>query len=76
MLFLIYRSSNAIEHIGCDLLNGICHVKFKNGAEYSYNGVSRRAMLNLKLNKNISLGFWVNDNLTHCDFSGTVFKYV
>ncbi len=75
-MFIIYRSSNAIESIGCDLLNGICHVTFKNGYEYSYNGVSRRAMLNLKLNKNISLGFWVNDNLTNCDFSGTVFKYV
>jgi hypothetical protein len=40
-------------------------VTFKNGSTYHYKNVSRRAMLNLMLNKNMSLGFWVNTNLVN-----------
>ena len=40
-------------------------VTFKNGSTYHYENVSRRAMLNLMLNKNMSLGFWVNTNLVN-----------
>jgi hypothetical protein len=34
---------------------------------YYYENVSRKAMLNLMLNKNMSLGFWVNANLVNSD---------
>jgi hypothetical protein len=42
-------------------------VTFKDGSMYYYENVSRRAMLNLMLNKNMSLGFWVNANLVNSD---------
>ena len=65
--FTIIRSSSAISAIHCDVLNGLALVSFKNGNVYAYSNVSRRAMLNLKYNTNISLGFWVNNNLLGYD---------
>ena len=73
--FTIFRSSAAVTSITCDVLNGVCYVNYKNGSVYAYNGVSRRAMLNLKLNANISLGFWVNDNLLFCERNVNTFKF-
>jgi hypothetical protein len=61
--FTIIRSSSAIAAIHCDVLNGLALVTYKNGNVYAYSNVSRRAMLNLKFNPNLSLGFWVNSNL-------------
>ena len=65
--FTIIRSSSAISAIHCDVLNGMALVSFKNGNVYAYSCVSRKAMLNLKFNKTISLGFWVNNNLLGYD---------
>ena len=65
--FSIFRSSTAISAIHCDVLNGLALVSFKNGNVYAYSNVSRRAMMNLKFNSNISLGFWVNNNLLGYD---------
>jgi hypothetical protein len=65
--FTIIRSSSAISAIHCDVLNGLALVSYKNGNVYAYSNVSRRAMLNLKFNPNLSLGFWVNDNLLGYD---------
>ncbi len=64
---VVSRSSSAINHIVTDLLAGEVLVEYKNGECYSYSNVSRRAILNLLLQKNISLGFWVNENLLFCD---------
>ena len=61
--FTIIRSSAAISAIHCDVLNGMALVSYKNGSVYAYSNVSRRAMMNLKFNPSISLGFWVNSNL-------------
>ena len=61
--FTIIRTSSAVAAIHCDVLNGLALVSYKNGNVYAYSNVSRRAMLNLKYNKTISLGFWVNSNL-------------
>ena len=61
--FTIIRSSSAISAIYCDAINGLALVSFKNGNVYAYSNVSRRAMMNLKFNKTISLGFWVNANI-------------
>ena len=61
--FTIIRSSSAVAAIHCDVLQGLALVSFKNGNVYAYSNVSRRAMLNLKFNPSISLGFWVNSNL-------------
>ena len=65
--FTIIRSSSAVAAIHCDVLNGLALVSFKNGNVYAYSNVSRRAMLNLKYNPTISLGFWVNNNLLGYD---------
>ena len=66
----IYRSSSAVRSIEVNLLKGECTVHYKNGSLYDYFNVSRRALLNLMINKNISLGFWINENLL--DYSARV----
>jgi hypothetical protein len=63
----IVRPSHAVNNITTDLLNAEVFVEFENGECYVYTDVSRRAILNLMLNKNISLGFWVNDVLLASD---------
>ena len=60
---LITRSSDAIDYIVTDIFLGRVNVKFSNGLWYRYTNVSRRAILNLEMNPNMSLGFWVNDNI-------------
>ena len=65
--FTITRSSQSIAAINCQLLSGFVLVTFKNGSTYAYNNVSKRAILNLFLNKNMSLGFWVNENCVNAN---------
>jgi len=60
---LITRTSSAVDYIVTDIFLGRVNVKFANGHWYRYTNVSRRAILNLELNPNMSLGFWVNDNI-------------
>ena len=59
----IQRSSSCCDGISVDLLTGTASVLYKSGAVYNYSNVSRRAIANLMLNPNISLGFWINANL-------------
>ena len=59
----IKRTSDAIFCISTDLINGVVDVMFNNGSVYHYTNVSRRAIANLQLQPNMSLGFWVNNNL-------------
>lgn len=70
---LITRSSDAIDYIVTDLLLGRVNVKFANGNWYRYTNVSRRAILNLECNPNMSLGFWVNDNIINSERVKTAF---
>ena len=56
------RSSDAIDNIQVSPILGVVLVEFSNGLSYEYTNVSRRAILNLMCNPNMSLGFWVNDN--------------
>ena len=66
----IARSSDAVRFISTDVLRGTCVVMFKSGHLYEYFNVSRRALIKLNLQPNISLGFWVNDNLLdYCSVS-------
>ena len=67
MIKTIFRSSSTARYIEVDFLNKECTVCYKNGSIYTYSNVSRRAMLNLLLNKTISLGFWINNNLLAFD---------
>ena len=59
----IQRSSSCCDGVSVDLLTGTASVLYKSGAVYNYTNVSRRAIANLMLNPNISLGFWINANL-------------
>ena len=63
----IQRPSAAVNNISTDLLNAEVFVEYSNGEAYVYTNVSRKAILNLLLQDNMSLGFWVNSNLLYCD---------
>ena len=63
MSAFIVRNSTCADGVAVDLLTGTASVLFANGAVYNYTNVSRRAIANLLLNRNMSLGFWINDNL-------------
>jgi hypothetical protein len=57
------RSSDAVYWMYANPITGVVNVTFNGGRSYKYTGVSRRAILNLLSNPNMSLGFWVNDNI-------------
>ena len=56
------RSSDAVAFIQASPILGVVLVQYTNGYAYEYTNVSRRAITNLLLNPNMSLGFWVNTN--------------
>ncbi len=62
-----FRSSSCVAFIWGDILNGTCDVTYKNGSTYRYSNVSRRALLNLRFNRNLSYGLWINENLLSID---------
>ena len=54
------RTSSCVEAIAVNPFTATAVLRFKkNGLEYKYSNVSRRKILNLLLNPNMSLGFWV-----------------
>ena len=57
------RTSSAIDSLQVDALNKQAIVTFKDGNTYAYGNVSTRAIVNLLFNPDVSLGFWVNNNL-------------
>ena len=57
------RTSDCVERMVVDPLRGVVQVAYQKGNIYEYTCVSRRAIANLLLNPNMSLGFWVNSNL-------------
>ena len=61
------RSSDAISELQVNILSGVVFVEFKNGYSYEFSNVSRRAIINLLLNPNMSLGFWVNANCSQSE---------
>ena len=59
------RTSEAIEAIKVDPVRGTVITRFRvNGYEYKYSNVSRLAIINLLMQPNMSLGFWVYNNLS------------
>ena len=59
--------SDCAEYIIANVADGVARVVYKNGNVYEYTNVSRRALLNLVMNDNISLGRWINDCLLFVD---------
>ena len=57
------RTSTAIEDLQVDALSKQAIVTFSGGDTYAYGNVSTRAILNVLFNPDVSLGFWVNNNL-------------
>jgi len=57
------RTSSSIEDLQVDAINKQAIVTFINGNTYVYGNVSTRAIVNLVFNPDVSLGFWVNNNL-------------
>ena len=57
--------SDCAEYIITNLKDASVLVKYNNGSAYRYTNVSRRAILNLMVNDNISLGRWINDVLLY-----------
>ena len=60
-----YRSSSAIKNLQVDALNSKALCTFTNGRCYEYDNVSKRAIINVLFNPDVSLGFWVNNNLVN-----------
>ena len=60
-----YRSSSAIKDLKVDALNSKALCTFTNGKVYEYENVSKRAIINVLFNPDVSLGFWVNNNLVN-----------
>ena len=73
------RTSSAIEDLQVDALNKQAIVTFTNGNTYVYGNVSKRAIVNVMFNADVSLGFWVNNNLVKSDrayvLNGDEFDY-
>ena len=62
-----FRTSNAINSLEVDLLKQKARCVFKNGKGYEYGNVSKRAIANVMFNPDVSLGFWVNNNLVNSE---------
>ena len=73
------RTSTAIEDLQVDALSKQAIVTFSGGDTYAYGNVSTRAILNVLFNPDVSLGFWVNNNLIKSDrtelLNGDQFDY-
>ena len=67
------RTSDCVEVMYVDPINAIVQVAYAKGNVYEYTHVSRRAILNLLMNPNMSLGLWVNDNLLPYDCKTRLF---
>ena len=61
------RTSDCVEVMYVDPIRAIVQVAYAKGNVYEYTHVSRRAILNLLMNPNMSLGLWVNENLLPYD---------
>ena len=62
MIRVPVRTSDAVDSISVSPLRGIVRATFSSGT-YEYTGISRRAILNLIANPNMSLGLWINENV-------------
>ena len=69
------RTSTAIESLQVDALNSQAYVTFKNGNAYAYGNVSKRAIINVLFNPDVSLGFWVNNNLVQSERAEVLNSY-
>ena len=62
MISILPRTSDAVDSISVSPLRGIVRATVSRGT-YEYTGISRRAILNLIANPNMSLGLRINENV-------------
>ena len=62
MIRIPARTSDAVDSIVVDPVRGKVLATFSSGT-YEYTGISRRAIVNLIANPNMSLGLWINENV-------------
>ena len=71
--------SDCAQFIVANVANGTAVVRYNSGETYKYTNVSRRALIKLIMQPNISLGRWINDALlfvdSKCARLGTTAKY-
>ena len=60
-----HGASDCADRIVANVKDATATVYYTNGTVYLYTGVSRRALINLIINDNISLGRWINDVLLY-----------
>ena len=69
------RTSDAVDYMTVNAVNGTVDVCFTNGNAYTYRNVSRRAIVNLLANPNMSLGFWINTNCVNSKRATVAHRY-
>ena len=72
MRTITHRSSGCVKRMFVSLKEATALVTFKDGSKYYYSNVSRRAILNLLAQPNMSLGFWVNNNCVNAKRTTTL----
>ena len=72
MIRIPVRTSDAVDSMVVDPLRGKVIATLSSGT-YEYHGVSRRAILNLLANPNMSLGLWINENVLAKQYHGYKF---
>ena len=55
------RTSTCVEAIQVNPVQGTVTLRYTNGYEYKYSNVSRAKIVNLLVNDNMSLGFWIQE---------------
>tara|TARA_B100000035_G_scaffold280960_1_gene261565 strand:- start:2 stop:241 length:240 start_codon:yes stop_codon:yes gene_type:complete len=68
MISILPRTSDAVDSISVSPVRGIVRATFSSGT-YEYTGISRRAILNLIANPNMSLGLWINENVLAANYN-------
>ena len=59
MFIIKSRTSKAVEFVSVNPFKRTALVRYTSGGEYLYRNVSRTKLLNLMINDNMSLGFWI-----------------
>ncbi len=74
-IFVPCRTSDAVDFMTVNIIDGSVDVCFSNSNAYTYHNVSRRAIANLLLNPNMSLGFWINANCVNSKRATVAHRY-
>ena len=61
------RQSSAVKSLEVDAISSEAIVTFTNGLSYLYKNVSKRSIINVLFNPDVSLGFWVNNNCVNTE---------